>query len=61
MFWGKSYIQKQKKRPLPGSLQTIVRSGEAPQMVAFSKLGNWQIQKQIMNMQAFFFARRCDI
>ena len=28
--------------PLPGSSQTVVRSGDASQMVAFSKLGNWQ-------------------
>ena len=41
-FWGKSDIQQ--KKTLPGSLQTIVRSGEASQMVPFSKLGNWQIQ-----------------
>ena len=46
MFLGKSVIQQNKaKRPLPGSLQTVVRSGEAPQMIPFSKFGNWQIQK----------------
>ena len=30
---------EQKEKNLPGSLQTVVRSGDAPQMVAFSKLG----------------------
>ena len=43
MFWGKSGFQK-KQRPLPGSLQTVVRSGETPQMVPFPKLGNWQFK-----------------
>ena len=36
-------FNKQKKN-MAGSLQTVVRSGEAPQMVPFSKFGNWQIQ-----------------
>ena len=41
---GKKWLSTTKKKTLPGSLQTVVRSGEAPQMVPFSKLGNWQIQ-----------------
>ena len=32
--------------PLPGSSQTVVRSRDASQMVAFSKLGNWLNQNQ---------------
>ena len=30
MFFQKSDFQKTKKRPLPGCLQTVVRSGDAP-------------------------------
>ena len=34
-----SFLSKIIKKTLPGSLQTVVRSGDASQMVAFSKFG----------------------
>ena len=39
-FWQKPLSTK-KKRPLPGSLQTVVRSGEAPPDGPFFK--NWEL------------------
>ena len=40
MFWGKLDI-KRKKGPLPGSLQTVVRSGEEPPDGRFFKI--WEL------------------